>query len=166
MLDQEIASAMRFLIDAAGNPKPYYYSIPQDFETPSVFFPQPEIPTKGDTLLTYALEFSWFVKYFDKDTQSAQNIAFAVLNALQGKKCVIPLIDEKGKPTGRGIRLKDPSSRPVDDGAVQLNLSWDSPRPYSDAVRQGTPVDRININWTQNAYESAVNQIGGNYGSR
>ena len=166
MLDREIASAMRFLIDTSDKPHAYYYSIPEEFKVPSIYFPQPNITTLGDTLFTYALEFSWYVTIFDVDTQSAQVRASASLNALQYNKCVIPLIDENGALVGRGFRIKDPSMRNIDDSVARLILKWDSPRPYHDTKRQGTPVDRININWTQNAYESAVNQIGGNYGSR
>ena len=166
MLDREIASAMRFLIDAAGGPHVYYYFVPEKFRVPSIYFPQPSVATQGDTLLTYALEFNWYVTIFDKDAQSAHARAFGALNALQRGKCVIPLIDGQGALTGRGFRIKDPSMRSIDEGAERLNLKWSSPRPYDDAARQGTPVDRININWTQNAYESAANQIGGNYGSR
>lgn len=160
MLDQEIASAMRFLIVAADNPKPYYYNIPEDFLTPAIFFPQPEIRTSGDTLKTYALEFSWFVKFFDKDTQSAHLRAFAALTALQYKMCVVPLIDTAGELTGRGFRMNDPAMRPVDAGAVQLTLSWNSPRPYFEEVAQKMRVYHTNM-WVKSAYESAVDQIGG-----
>ena len=160
MLDQEIASAMRYLIDASGNPNPYYYNVPEDFLTPAIFFPQPEITSRGDTLKTYALEFSWFVKFFDKDTQSAHLMAFAALTALQYKMCVVPLLNNDGTPTGRGFRMNDPSMRPVDDGAVQLTLTWDSPRPYFKEPFEKMLTYRANL-WVKSAYESAVNQIGG-----
>ena len=160
MLDREIASAMRYLIDVTDNPNPYYYTIPEQFLTPAIYFPQPEITTRGDTLNTYALEFSWFIKFFDKDTQSAHLLAFAALTALQYKMCVVPLIDEAGELTGRGFRMKDPSLRTVDDGAVQLSLSWDSPRPYFDPPKQKAMVYHLNL-WVKDSYESAATQIGG-----
>ena len=160
MLDQEIASAMRYLIDVSGRPNPYYYNIPEDFLTPAIFFPQPELTSRGDTLRTYALEFAWFVKFFDKDTQSAHLRAFAALTALQEKFCVIPLIDADGNLTGRGFRMNDPAMRPVGDGAVQLTLNWDSPRPYFREQHQKMVVFHANM-WIKSAFDSAVGQIGG-----
>jgi len=159
-LDQEIASAMRFLIDAADNPKPYYYNVPEDFLTPAIFFPQPEITSRGDTLKTYALEFSMFVKFFDKDTQSAHQRAFAALSALQYRHCVVPLIDKDGALTGRGFRLNDPSMRSVDDGAVHLTIMWDSARPYFEPKAIKMVTYHTNM-WVKSAYEGAVDQIGG-----
>ena len=158
MLDQEIASIMHYLINITDNPNPYYYNIPENFLTPAVFFPQPEITSQGDTLNTYALEFSWFVKFFDKDTQSAHMRALAALTALQEKKCVVPRIDEKGQLTGRGIRLNDPSLRVIDDGAVQLTLTWNSPRPYFGESVEKMMIYHTNI-WIKSAFDSAVNQI-------
>ena len=160
LLEQEIASAMKFLIDAAGCPNPYYYNVPEDFFTPAVFFPQPEISTRGDTLSTFALEFRWYVKFFDKDSQSAQHTAIRVLAALQEKRCVVPLIDENGSLTGRGFRMKDPSMRLVDEGAVQINLSWDSPRPYHSPPKQIISINHVNL-MLRSAYDGAVSQIGG-----
>ena len=160
MLDREIASAMRFLIDSAGNPYAYYYSIPEQFRVPSIYFPQPNITTHGDTLSTYALEFNWCVAIFDVDTQSAHARAFDVLNALQRVKCVIPLVDEKGELTGRGFRIRDPSSRSIDENEKRLILKWRSPRPYHTPPKQIITERRIRM-WVKSSYESAISQIGG-----
>jgi len=130
IIEQEIASAMKFIIESAGNPAPYYYSVPEDFMVPAVYFPPPELTTDGDTLLTYAVTYRWYVKFFHKDTQSAYELGFAALNAIQYRKNLIPLIDETGALTGRGFRMKDPALRSLDVGMVQLTLTWDSPRPY------------------------------------
>ena len=130
MLEQEIASAIKFILENSGNPNPYYYSVPQDFLVPAAYFPQPEIISGGDTLLSYALTYTWFVKFFHKDTPSAFELGRAVLEALQRKKNLIPLIKDESEYIGHGFRMKDPSLRTVADGAVQLTLTWDSPRPY------------------------------------
>ena len=160
MLDREIASAMKFLIDAAGKPHAYYYSIPEEFKVPSIYFPQPNITTLGDTLSTYALEFNWYVTIFDVDTQSAHTRAFNALNALQHGKCVIPLIDENGELTDRGFRIKDPSTRSIDDSVERLILKWRSPRPYHAPPKQTVTELHIRM-WVKSSYESAISQIGG-----
>jgi len=158
MLEQEIASAMKFIIDKAGNPAPYYGNVPQDFLVPAVFFPQPEIDSEGYTLDSYALKYSWFVKFFAKDTQSAQHMGRSVLTALKGNRNAVPLIDEDGELTDRRFRMKDPLLKPIDDMAVQLTLMWVSPRLYdADDVQKA---DEINFNiGLKNAFDNAVKQI-------
>ena len=123
MLEQEIASAIRFILDSTNEPTPYYHSIPEGFLVPAVYFPPPEIASGGDTLLTYSLEYSWYVKFFNKDTQSAEALAFTALVALKRRRNVVPLIDETGALAGRGFRMRDPSLKPLEN-AAQLNLVW------------------------------------------
>lgn len=157
MLEREIASAIKFLLTSAGDPSPYYYEVPQDFLVPAAYFPSPELVSKGDTLLTYALDYTWYVKFFSKDTQSAYALGLAALTALQRKKNVVPLIDDDGQPTGRGFRMKDPSLKPL-DCAAQLTLTWSSPRPY-DAEEYSRMMSYDANLYTKSAYEGAVSQI-------
>lgn len=158
MLEQEIASIIKFILTATDNPNPYYYNVPQDFLVPAVYFQQPEINSRGDTLKTYALEFSWFVKFFHKDTQSAHALAYATLTALQYKKNVVPIIDETGLLNGKGFRIKDPSIKAINDGVAQITLNWDSPRPYFEESYEKMMVYNSNIN-VKTVYESVVNNI-------
>jgi len=157
MLEQEIASAIKFILDSADNPAPYYYEVSQDFIVPAVYFPQPEIDSRGDTLLTYALEYSWFIKFFHKDAQSAQALAFAALTAIQFQRNRIPLIDEDGKLTGRSFLVKDPLLKSISD-AAQLTLMWDSARPYYN--KEYPVVQMFNASlYTKSAFDKAVSQI-------
>lgn len=57
MLEQDLASIMRFLTIHSGNPAPYYKNVPEQFCVPAVYFPRPEIGSSGDTFSTYALDF-------------------------------------------------------------------------------------------------------------
>lgn len=157
MLEQEIASTMKFILDNTGSPTPYYRSVPQGFLVPAVYFPPPEIISAGDTLLTYSLEYSWYVKFFHRNTQKAQALAFAALTALQSRKNVVPLIDEKGRQTGRGFRMLDPLLKPLDN-AAQLTLMWKSPRPYNADPSQKMMVYDLTMT-AKDAFEGAVSQI-------
>lgn len=58
MLEQELASIMKYTLDAAGTPTPYYYRVPQHFMVPAVYFPLPEIVSGGETFLTYNLDYA------------------------------------------------------------------------------------------------------------
>lgn len=157
MLEQEIASAMKFILDSSGRPTPYYHSVPQGFLVPAVYFPPPEIISAGDTLLTYSLEYSWYVKFFHRNTQKAQALAFAALTALQSRKNVVPLLDEKGRPTGHGFRMLDPLLKPLDN-AAQLTLMWKSPRPYNVDPSQKMMVYDLTMT-AKDAFEGAASQI-------
>jgi len=121
---------MKFLIEAADSPHPYYHNIPENFLIPAIFFPQTIINSRGFTLGTYALEYSWHIKFFAKDTQLSQAMAFASANAIQYTRNRIPIIDVSGNLTDNFLRLKAPSIRPVSDGVVQLSLSWESSHYY------------------------------------
>ncbi len=131
MLEKEIASIIKYTLDAAGNPSPYYYNIPQHFAVPAAYFPTPEISTRGETFSTYAMEYMWFIKFFHNTTQEAYDIALKALSAMKCGRNLIPLIDTDGNVTNEYVRIKDPSLNTMDTGAVQLKLEWTSRRPYN-----------------------------------
>lgn len=132
MLEQEIASIIKFTLDTAGNPAPYYWEVKENFVVPSCYFPSPEIDTDGETFSTYRLRYSWFIKFFHSTTEGAYAMAQRVLLALKGARNCVPLIGEDGKPTGEKLRLQDPSIKKLDSGVYRLILEWDSRRPYND----------------------------------
>lgn len=160
MLEQEIASIIMFTLEKSGNPTPYYDEVIEGFLLPSVYFPPPEVGSSGDTLATYALNYTLFVKFFHVDTRQAHENGLAVLTAIRAARNLVPLIDEDGKKTGRGFRLKDPSLKKVDGtpGVAQLELSWDSPRPYNATNAQKMMVYDLNM-YGKSAYEAAVEQV-------
>ena len=129
-LEQEVASAARFIISALGNVKPYYWEVPASFAVPSVFFPSPEIETAGDTLDTYEMAYTWHVKLFHKTDGEAQNLAQTALVAIKRARNCLPLYNVDGSAVGYCFRVLDPSIKQVDRGAWQLELRWHSPRPY------------------------------------
>lgn len=132
MLEQEIASIIKFTLDTAGNPAPYYSEVKEDFVVPSCYFPPPEIDTDGETFSTYRLRYSWRIKFFHNTTEGAYAMAQRVLLALKGARNLVPLIGTDGEPTGEKLRLNDPAIKKVDSGAYQLIAEWDSRRPYND----------------------------------
>lgn len=130
LLEQEIASIMAFALQYADNPSPYYYDVPENFQYPAMYFPQPEIDTGGETMRTYAMRYSWYINIFCATTEDAFALAWKVLTALKQKRNLVPLLNEDGSKAGGGLRLNDPSAKVVDTGVAQLSLSWTSRRPY------------------------------------
>lgn len=128
--EQELASIIAFALEKAGNPSPYYYNVPEEFVYPAMYFPRPEISTRGETLSAYALEYVWYINVFCKTTDEAYQLALAVLTALKDARNLIPLIDKNGTAIREKLRLHDPSIKPVDSGVAQITLAWTSRRPY------------------------------------
>lgn len=132
MLEQEIASIIKFTLEKAGNPKPYYNEVKEDFVVPSCYFPTPEIDSDGETFVTYRLRYNWFIKFFHKTTEGAYAMAQSVLLAIKEARNLVPLINPDGNPTGENLRLLDPEIKKLDSGVYQLKLEWDSRRPFND----------------------------------
>lgn len=133
VVDQETASIARFILAAAPELTPYYRKMPQDFVVPSVYFPRPVAVSRGETLLTYALEIDWYITFFASEDAYAQEYASIALNAICAARRLIPLVDKAGEKIEEGIRLDDPELTQADDGAFQLHLRWVSRRPYTQA---------------------------------
>lgn len=131
MLEQELASIIKYVLDKTGNPAPYYWKVPQNFSVPAAYFPEPEIVSGGETFLTYRLEFTWFIKFFHATDNGAYNLGLQALTAIRGGRNLIPLIDEAGEEIRRQwLRIADPSIRIVDNGVCQMQIEWISRRPY------------------------------------
>ncbi len=132
LLEQEIASIIAFALHHADNPSPYYYDVPECFQYPAMYFPQPEIITGGETFRTYWMRYAWYINVMCATTEDAHEKAWKVLTALKKRRNLVPLIGEDGKPDGKGLRLYDPTIQPIDTGVVQISLEWTSRRPYDD----------------------------------
>lgn len=130
MLEQELASIIKYTLDRARNPSPYYYEVPRSFNVPAVYFPTPEISTGGETFVTYNMDYVWYIKFFHRTSQQAYALGMEVLAAIKGRRNLIPLISKTGEETGAGVRLNDPKLKVLDNGAAQLTLEWRSRRPY------------------------------------
>ncbi len=130
-----MASIIMFIINKAGGAAPYYWNVPQSFQTPSVFFPPPEFDTGGETFLTYSVDYAWYIKLFNKTDQGAYALASTVASAIRGARNLIPLIAEDGSVVKGGlVRINDPKVKLLDGGAAQLTVTWRSRKPYDDVL--------------------------------
>jgi len=160
-LEQETASYAHFIISALEDVTPYYWEVPENFHVPAVFFPTPEVETHGDTLSSYEMAYTWFVKLFHKTDGEAQNLALTALTAIKRARNCIPLKNEDGSDAGHCFRVLDPLIKPVERGAWQLQLRWESPRYYDDdADFDGESVERAikatSLAFTLNGIHDAI----------
>lgn len=157
MLEQEIASIIKFTLDAAGNPSPYYYDVPEGFTVPAVYFPSPEISTRGETFRTYAMEYAWYIKFFGHTSEVAHELALRVLVALKRGRNLVPIIGEDGNPTGEKLRIDDPEIKGADRGATILKVYWISRKLYD--YPETTQMQDIHLQRTISAaYAAAIEQ--------
>lgn len=146
MIEQEMASIIKFVLDEAGGPAPYYWNVPRHFELPAAYFPTPEIETGGETFLTYNMDYAWYIKLFHKTGQGAYSIGNAVVNALRARRNLVPLIEQDGSEiAGSWVRVDDPKLKVLDDGAAQLTICWRSRRPYKDVADGATRSQAFNV---------------------
>lgn len=125
MIEQEIASIAKFILACTGNPEPYYWNIPKNFYIPAAYFPIPEIDSGGDTLSTYSMDFSWYINLFHTTDQKVYALGRAAITAIREARNLIPLISEDGEQIkGMFVRVDDPKLKGVDNGIMQLSISW------------------------------------------
>lgn len=93
VLAQEEASIIKFVLDSAGNPPPYYQSAPEGFKVPSVFFPPLLVNSSYDTLQTYKVSCTLDITVFHSTTADAHEMAVKVFDAICKAKFLIHLVD-------------------------------------------------------------------------
>ncbi len=156
VLEQDIASIIKFTLDKAGNPAPYYWKVPKSFAVPSVYFPTPEIDTGSDTLSTYSMNYVWNILFFHTTTERSYERALRVLTAIRARRNMITVIDIDGNETKEILRVNDPKLKPLDNGAVGLEITWTSRRPYDTEVSEKAQSYNIQQWGKSELYESKV----------
>lgn len=161
MIEQELASVIRFVLDNAGDVYPYYWNVPESFRYPAVYFPVPEAVTGGETMLTYNVDFTLYVKFFSATTQEAYGTGLNVVNAVRADRNLVPLVNEDGETLKEGIRVRDPALKVLDDGAAQMSVSWRSRRPYNGV--EAEKMMKFVVNWKYRTGDgmSAVENLEG-----
>lgn len=134
-----MASIARFVLDIAPDCSPYYWSVPESFVVPAVYFEPPEVLSGGETFLTYSETNTWHIRFFAHSRQQAWDICFNVLDEIRRQRNLISLRDEMGDVLeNEGIRINDPSMVILEDGSALLTLIWRSRKPYADTIEGGT----------------------------
>lgn len=125
-LEQGLAAVVRYIQDhAEEGTKLYFDELPEDFYVPSVYFQIPFTSGRKATLRTYCTTINlncWFMESQDWDAYAK---AAEMRDLIMLNNCIVPLYDLDGNRTGKGIRTGVPDTRKIDDGTVQLSLSFD-----------------------------------------
>lgn len=149
-LEQSLAAVVRFIQDnSEEGTKLYFDEIPENFYVPSVYFQIPYTAGRKATLSSYCTTMTmniWFMAHMDWDAQAQ---AAEMRDEIMLHDCRIPVVDEEGKETGKTLRVTPPSTRKIDEGIVQLSLSFDV---YFQPGGHKTKMQKFNLAW-KNAKE-------------
>lgn len=130
MLEFEIA-AIYYFVASIITAHAYFEEVPEDLETPCVFYPTPDPEAFGFSLNAYNTEFAMYVKFMDHSTLEAYEMGEKVLQAILKGRRKIPLVDENGKKTGKCFRVNTPKLKKVESGVYQMEISWERYTRYT-----------------------------------
>lgn len=142
-LEQSIASTVRFILnnDVEGT-KTYFDEIPDAFYVPSIYFPIPTVEGRKATLRTYLNAINITAWFQSRSDWEAEARAASVRDQIMLQGLHIPVLDESGEPTGRGMIVQEPTQRKIEEGIVSLTIQL---RDYFYAEDLRTTAGNINF---------------------
>ncbi|MGG3801790.1 phage portal protein [Metabacillus fastidiosus] len=111
----------------------YEEEVPQDFEIPSMYFPQPFSFNSNDSLSTFMKTYNLNVKLFHENGKLAYEKAEHIADAVNTQRGLIPLINQDGTSTGEYLRISRIEAR-VTDNVAFITVNWDSRYFYNREV--------------------------------
>lgn len=132
MIEREVASVIRFILDNAGEINPYYNSVPENFLVPAVFFPPPEVNDRADTLYSYGATYLWPITFHASTSEEAYAVALSVFHAIKRARSRVPYIHDDGSLDERGMKLDSASVKPVDECVAQLLITFTARKGLTD----------------------------------
>jgi hypothetical protein len=142
ILEQNLAAVARYIQDNTEDGTVLYFDeIPEDFFVPSVYFQAPYTSGRKQTLRSYSTTITMNCWFMDLKDWDAYGKASDMRDNIMLDDCKIPIFDRSGKDTGRTLRVKEPETRKIDEGIVQLTITFDS---YFHAEKsKATGVDKV-----------------------
>ncbi|WP_404407731.1 phage portal protein [Jeotgalibacillus malaysiensis] len=110
--------------------KVYTEEVPEDFEIPSMYFPEPFSFGGGDTNMTFLKTYSLNIKLFHQTKQKAYSEAEKIATAIERARSVVPMVDPAGVLTGEYLRIGRIEVRGSGPGVATIVVNWDSRYHY------------------------------------
>lgn len=123
MLEFEIA-ALYYFITGILNLPVYFDAIPEDMDIPCLFFPPPHQISGNFSTNAYATTFTLYAKVIDINNVSAGGKSSQIAHAIQKNRFKVPLVNEKGKATGKKFRIDSIETTKADENVWQIEISW------------------------------------------
>lgn len=132
--------------------KAIFHNMPEQFKVPAIYYPNPTVTSNNDTLSSFLLTYSWFVKIFAASTEDAYEIAAQIQRDLCGDRFSIPIKNDDGSMDGnRHIRIKRLEIKQIDDSVYQVYLLWEERVQYNDiGLNDGTQISNVSVELNAN----------------
>ena len=151
-LEQSLAAVVRFIQDnSEEGTKLYFEDISEDFYVPSIYFQIPYTAGRKATLSSYCTTMTMNIWIMERSDWEAQAKAADMRDGIMLNNCLIPIMDEEGKATWKSLRVTPPTTRKIDDGIVELSISFDA---YFQPEVQTTKIQKFYITWSKAIQET------------
>jgi len=152
--DKYLASIANFLHKSGSKIialNPVFHQMPQELKLPAIYFPNPIVNSFNDTLTSFLLSYSWYVKIMAKSIEEAYEIAAQIQMDLCGNRFYIPILNEDGTADGnKRIRIKPPEIKQLDGAVYQISLNWEERNHYSEIGVEPTCVSDVKVSLSAN----------------
>lgn len=138
MLEFEIAALYYFIAGILNLPA-YFDEVPEDMDIPCVFYPVPHQKNGSFSTNAYSTTFTLYAKVMDINNVSAGWKSSQIVQAIGKNRNKIPLVNEKGKQTGKNFRIDSVEATKADEGVWQIEISW---RRYTKFTDNATTLAR------------------------
>lgn len=126
-LEQDLASAIRFIQDNAAEGTEYYFGeIPENYKVPSIYFQTPYTFGSKATLRSYKTKVTLNVWFMAGTTWDAQKNASDMMGNIMLSDCIFPIVDLDGNKLKAGLRISDLETKRIENEIVQLSFSFNT----------------------------------------
>ena len=124
---------MKFFYDSVKKPcNVYTDGLPEDFETPALYFPTPSLLPDNHSNTEYKIGTAIQVKVFGDSDKDANDMTNAIIKRVFDNRNLIPIVLEDGFVVkDKFVRLSKCESRAIEDCVVLLSVEWDMNYSYS-----------------------------------
>lgn len=125
-LEQGLGSVIHYIQNNTAEGTEYYFGdIPENYKVPSIYFQIPLAYGDKVTLSSYQNKTIFNIWFMEAETWSAQMKATDMVKSILLDDLVVPYVTEKGEKMDTGFRLREPETRKIENGIVQLKVSFD-----------------------------------------
>lgn len=145
MVSREIGSIARCCIDVLKGVavEVYFNSVPEDFKTPSIYFPKPLETESNHTLSSYRVDYIELMKVFGDENHDAYALAKAIVDDIRKNRNIIPLYREDGTITQEYLSFKKLELKEIDINTYQVSFDWFEIHSYN--TNRGKPMAKVHI---------------------
>lgn len=152
--DKYLASIASFLHKSGSKIialNPIFHQMPEQLKMPVIYFPNPIVNSFNETLSSFLLVYSWYVKIMANSIEEAYEIAAQIQMDLCSNRFYVPVLNEDGTTDGRKrIRIKPPEIKQLDGAVYQIALTWEERNLYSDVNTDTISISNVKVELSAN----------------